>query len=95
MTEKEYEKALLFLGRTSVRSAQVAKEILVDGKDVKAIATKHKITTQRTYQIIADFKKAAAKIPKGWVHVDLWLPPDLAKKVYELEQEAKNTVKEK
>lgn len=89
MTEEEFDKLRPLIGRLSVDSVEIARQVLVFGKTQSEIAKIKNMSKQRVFGLVSRFLSVAQIIPQGWEKVEVWLPPEMAKQVREIEIKAK------
>ncbi|GBR16901.1 transcriptional regulator KorA [Asaia spathodeae] len=92
MTPKEFDSAVKFLSKLDSTSIEIGRLVLVQGQSQKEVAASFGLTKQRVSAIIRRLEQASASVPNGWVKVTVWLPPDAARKVEEIEKEEKNKI---
>lgn len=83
-TEEQFEALRPRLRRLRPASLEAAKAVLVDGRDQAEVGRQVGLTRQRINSIVARVEAAAAGVPKTWVKVECWLPPELAAQVQAL-----------
>lgn len=93
MTHQEFEALKKRLDRLSLKTFDIAYEVLVNGKNLREVADQHGLTFQRVGNIVDRFKKEAKKIPSDWVKIEVWLPPHLATEVKKMADEAITKIK--
>src|SRR5437899_210642 len=81
MTAKEVKALQPYLGRMSLDTVKMARRVLVEGTPQSEIVKETGLSKQRVSGMVNRFLAVARGIPKGWEHVDVWLPPDLAEQV--------------
>ena len=89
MTAKEFDELRPRLGRLSLDTVDLAREVLVNGKTQSNVAREYGLSRQRVNGMVSRVIAAANEIPLGWKRVDVWLPPDLAEEVQKMEANAK------
>ena len=89
MTAAEFDALIPRLGRLTVDTVSIAREVLVDGLPQSKAAEKHGVTKQRVSDMIARVVAAANDVPRDWQRVEVWLPPHLAEQVRAMEVQAK------
>lgn len=89
ITAEQFEDARPRLGRLSLDTLTIAREVLVDGESQTDVARKHGITRQRVHGMVSRVLAAINEIPKGWVRLEVWLPPELADKVQGMVEKAR------
>ena len=95
MTIDEFESLKPLLLRFTLKTVEIAKEVLVRNRSLHDVAKEYKISRQRVGAVVARVLAASESIPCGWKHVSVWLPPEVAVHVLELESEAKKSIIEK
>ncbi|WP_053067892.1 TrfB-related DNA-binding protein [Xenorhabdus khoisanae] len=95
MNETEFHALRPRLGRLTPKNVEVAEQVLVHGHDQANVARTYGLTRQRVNEIVTRVLTAASEIPTGWQRVEVWLPPELARQVRQMETEAKATLKNK
>ncbi len=93
MTAEEFDSLGERLGRMTPESVAIAREVLVDGVPKFVVAQQHNITKPRVGAIVERVLAAAQDVPRDWVRVEVWLPPELAQQVREMEAQARARVK--
>lgn len=88
MTEVEFQTLKPLLGRLTLKSVEVAEQVLVSGRDQAEVAREYKLTRQRVNDIVGRVQAAADDVPAGWVYVEGWFPPDLAAQVRQMQADA-------
>jgi len=63
--------------------------VLVDGQPKVTVAQQHKLTKPRVGAIVERVLAAAQGVPRDWERLGVWLPPDLAQQVCEIEVQAR------
>ena len=89
MTAQEFDELRPRLGRLSLDTVELAREVLVNGKTQSDVAREHGLTRQRVSGMVSRVIAAANEIPRGWEKVEVWLPPALAEEVRKMEADAK------
>lgn len=89
MTPEEFEAVQRRLGRMTLDTVRIAREVLVDGKAQVEVATANNLTRQRVSLAVNRIMKAAYEIPADWQKVEVWLPPVMAEQVRNMETEAR------
>jgi hypothetical protein len=93
MTADEFDALRPRLGhRMGEDTVTIAREVLVDGLPQTKAAEKHGITKQRVSDIVKRVLAVVRGIPADWQLVEVWLPPDLAEQVRQMEAQAKAEV---
>ncbi|OIS90235.1 TrfB-related DNA-binding protein [Brucella cytisi] len=96
LTEQQFNDARPRLGRLSLDTLAIAREVLVDGTPQSEVARKHGLSRQRVHGMVTRVQAAINEIPQGWVRLEIWLPPELAQKVEDMAEKAKaKAIKEK
>lgn len=98
LTHSEFESIRQHLSQMKARSIDIAYDVLVNGAKQTDLAEKHGITTKAVSQMVGTVWKTFLEHgsrPKGWVSLDVCLPPEMAKVVKQMEEAALQTVKEK
>ena len=93
MTAQEFDSLVDRLGRLTPESIAIAREVLVDGLPKARAAERHGLTQPRVLAIVERVLAAARDVPRDWVRVEVWLPPELAQQVREMEARARARVK--
>lgn len=88
LTPAEFEAAVSAMGRTKPDSIEIARMVLVDGRGLSEVAAELKISRQWVNKISKKVQSYARTIPAGWVHVDVWLPQEVAEEVERIAVEA-------
>lgn len=73
----------------SLDTLTIARAVLVDGETQTEVARKNGLTRQRVHGMVSRVLTAINEIPKGWVRLEIWLPPELAEKVEGMAEKAK------
>jgi len=90
MTADEFDSLRPRLGRRmGDDTVTIAREVLVDGLPQTKVAEKHGITKQRVSDIMKRVLAVVRGIPADWQLVEVWLPPELAEQVRQMENQAK------
>jgi hypothetical protein len=89
MTPEEFEAVQRRLGRMTLDTVRLAREVLVDGKSQAEVATANSLSRQRVSSAVARIMKAASDVPADWQKVEVWLPPAMAEQVRTMEVEAR------
>jgi hypothetical protein len=89
MTAEEFDALGPRLGRMAPESVAIAREVLVDGLAKVSVAERHGLTKPRVGAIVERVLAAAQDVPRDWVRVEVWLPPELAQQVREMEAQAR------
>ncbi|WP_051242619.1 TrfB-related DNA-binding protein [Azohydromonas australica] len=89
MTAEEFDSLGERLGRLTPESVAIAREVLVDGVSRATVAERHGLTRPRITFIVDRVLAAAHDVPRDWVRVEVWLPPELAQQVREMEAKAR------
>lgn len=93
LTLKQFDKAVSET-RYAIKSQNIAKEVLVEGKKMSAVADAYGLTPQRVQALvyrIYDIHLSQRQAPPGWEKVDCWLPQERAR---EVEKESKRLLSE-
>ncbi|WP_051242953.1 TrfB-related DNA-binding protein [Azohydromonas australica] len=93
MTAEEFDSIGERLGRMTAESVAIAREVLVDGVAKVTVAERHGLTKPRVGAIVERVLAAAHDVPRDWVRVEVWLPPELAQQVREMEARARARAK--
>jgi hypothetical protein len=93
MTADEFDSLGERLGRLTPESVAIAREVLVDGIPRTTVAQRHGLTKPRITFIVDRVLAAAHDVPRDWVRVEVWLPPELAQQVREMEARARARAK--
>jgi hypothetical protein len=94
MTAEEFDNLGERLGRMAPESVAMARAVLVDGLPRATVAQQHGLTKPRVTAIVDRVLAAAQDVPRDWVRVEVWLPPELAQQVREMEAQARAKVAE-
>ena len=86
MTPDEFDAIAVKLTRMDPDSLEMAKAVLVHGRQQKDVASNYGVTKQRMSSIIRRVETARAEVPLGWIKVEAWLPPAAAAEVQEIEK---------
>jgi hypothetical protein len=89
MTPEEFEGVQSRLGRMTLDTVRLAREVLVEGKSQVEVATANNLTRQRVSLAVNRIMKAASDIPADWQKVEVWLPPAMIEQVKQMEIEAR------
>lgn len=89
LTEQEFNDARPRLGRLSLDTLTIAREVLVEGTPQVEVARKHGLSRQRVHGMVTRVQAAINEIPQGWVRLEIWLPPELVTKVEDMAEKAK------
>jgi len=82
MTAKQFEAVKQKLPkRMKEQSIDLARDVLVDGLSIPAAAEKQGLTRERGRVIVDRVLAAKQAFPPGMQHVDVFLPPELAREV--------------
>jgi TrfB plasmid transcriptional repressor len=76
----------------TIDTVRLARRILVEGVPPSEIAKETGLSKQRVGAMVNRVLAVAKGIPKGWEHVEVWLPPELAAQVRQMEQDARNAI---
>ncbi|EMM4514142.1 hypothetical protein WAQ86_004772 [Salmonella enterica] len=92
MTPLEFEIAREKLQHSgiSAETFDIAREVLVDGLPQVRVAKEHGLTRQRINSMVKRVTLAFSDIPQDWERVEIWLPPELAQKVRDMAQSARD-----
>lgn len=94
MTPDEFDALRPRLGRLSLDTVELAREVLVDGRSQVEVAKGHDITKQRVSGMVARVLAAAQDVPVTWQRVEVWVPPELVDQVRQLEAKARAALQE-
>ena len=94
MTEADFAALRPHLGRMTLKSVEVAEQVLVHGRDQADVGREYKLTRQRVSDIVARVLAAADEVPAGWEHVEGWFPPELAAQVRQMQADAMKAAKQ-
>lgn len=83
-TDDQFEALRSRLGRMRPATIGAARAVLVEGFDQAEVGRQYGLTRQRVNQIVARVEAVAAGVPRHWVKVACWLPPDVAAQVQSL-----------
>lgn len=89
MTPEEFDSLAPRLGRMTPESVAIARAVLVDGIPKFVVAQQRKLTKPRVGAIVDRVLAAAQGVPRDWVRVEVWLPPELVPQVREMEAKAR------
>ena len=73
----------------SERNLAAARSVLVDGLSPAVVAREYGISKQHLHGILSRVRRRLDDVPLDWVQVDVWLPPEVAAQVRELEAQAR------
>lgn len=90
MTPEEFDALRPRIGRLALDTVQIAREVLVDDDSQADVARRHGISRQRVNSAVNRVIAAANEIPADWERVEVWLPPELAANVRQVEAEARS-----
>lgn len=93
MTPQEFEAARPRFGRLTEDTIEMARLVLVEGQSQTEVARQNELTRQRVSLAVKQVLTAVEEIPKGWVKLEIWLPPAMASKVRDMAEKAKRQVK--
>jgi len=93
MTPQEFEAARPGFGRQTDDTIEMVRLVLVEGQSQTDVARQYGLTRQRVSLAVKQILTVADNIPKGWVKLEIWLPPALANKVRDMEQKARQQLK--
>jgi hypothetical protein len=89
MSDFDFEALRPHLGRLSLDTVELAREILVNGQRQSEVARKHGLTRQRVSGMVSRVLAAENGIPRGWEKMEVWLPPELAAQVKAMAEKAR------
>ena len=89
MTAEEFDAVQGRLGRMTLDTLRLAREVLVDGKSQTEVAAAYKFSRQRVNLAVQRVLKEANEVPPTWQLLEVWLPPELIARVREMEAEAR------
>ncbi|MFL0419578.1 TrfB-related DNA-binding protein [Sphingomonas sp. 179-I 2A4 NHS] len=92
MTPEEFDAVQSRLGRMTLDTLRIAREVLVDGKSQTEVAAAYKLSRQRVSLAVQRVLKEAQQVPANWQLLEIWLPPELIARVREMEAEARAQV---
>lgn len=92
MTATFFDELRPRLGRLTDETIDIAREVLVEGKSQSDVARNHGLSRQRVSSMVKSVISAANEVPRDWQRVEVWLPPNLADKVRQMEADAKEEV---
>lgn len=92
MTVEEFDALRAHLGRLSLDTVEIARQVLVHGLAQSEAAKQNNISKQRVSGMVSRVIAAASGTPRGWERVEVWLPPELANQVRKIEADAKATI---
>lgn len=95
MTAAAFDDLRPRLGRLTEETIDIAREVLVEGKSQSDVARERGLSRQRVSSMVKSVVSAANEIPREWQRVEVWLPPDLAEQVRQMEADAKADVARK
>lgn len=81
LTNDQFDAILPRLGRLSMDTLNIAREVLVDGKSQSEVAREHNLSRQRVHGMVTRVNAAINDIPLDWVRLDTWLPKEMADKI--------------
>jgi hypothetical protein len=93
MKAEEFDSLRERLGKMTPESIAIAREVLVDGVPKFLVAERHRLTQPRVGAIVDRVLAAAQNVPRNWERVEVWLPPELAQQVREMEAHARARAK--
>lgn len=94
MTPEEFDALRPLLGRLSLDTVKLAREVLVDGKTQVEVAKAHGLTKQRVNGMVTRVTAASHDVPATWRRVEVWVPPELVDQVRQVEAKARAALKE-
>lgn len=89
MTPDEFDAVQARLGRMTIDTLRLAREVLVEGKSQAEVAAANNFTRQRINLAVTRVLKAASDVPSDWQKVEVWLPPAMVEQVRNMEVEAR------
>ncbi|MBN3751626.1 hypothetical protein G3N95_01645 [Paraburkholderia sp. Tr-20389] len=89
MSAREFKTLSPRLKRMTLGNVEIARRVLVDGVAQNEAALECGLTAQRVNFIVKTVLATARDIPQGWQQVEVWLPPELAARVREMERKAR------
>ena len=95
MTAAAFDDLRPRLGRLTEETIDIAREVLVEGKSQSDVARERGLSRPRVSSMVKSVVSAANEIPREWQRVEVWLPPDLAEQVRQMEADAKADVARK
>jgi len=93
MTPQEFEAARPHFGRLTDDTIEMARLILVEGQSQTDVARQYELTRWRVSLAVKQVLTVVDNIPKGWVKLEIWLPPTMASKVRDMVEKVKQQVK--
>lgn len=92
MTPEEFDAVQSRLGRMTLDTLRLAREVLVDGKSQTEVAAAYNFSRQRVNLAVQRVVKEAKQVPANWQLLEIWLPSELIARVREMEAEARAQV---
>ena len=89
MTAKEFDALKPRMARMTVKTIQIARDVLVSGLGLAEAGEKAGVSRQRVKLLVDRVLAVRDEAPADWVKVDIWLPPDEAEKIRALAASAK------
>lgn len=80
-TAEQFDRIALKASGRSVKSHNVARAVLVDGKSPTEAAAQYEMSKQNVSRVLREFLRIAADAPEGWVLINEYVPADLAEEV--------------
>lgn len=77
------------LARFSESSVRAARAVLVDGRPQVDVAGEYGMSRQQLNRILSRVRQTLRDAPRDWVRVEVYLPPEYAAQVRELEARAR------
>ena len=96
LTAEEFDWLRPYLGRIEERNLRAVRRVLVDGLMQKQIASDMGLTKEAVSALVSRAWNAHLRYgerPPGWVKVEVVLPPDMARLVYEMVKIARTKAK--
>jgi len=93
MTAQEFDALKPRLRRMTVKTIQLARDVLVSGMGFAEAGGKVGVSRQRVEALVNRVLAVRDETPADWVKVDIWLPPEEADKLRQVEARVKAKIK--
>ncbi|HGA2320930.1 TPA: TrfB-related DNA-binding protein [Pseudomonas putida] len=79
ITEDEFNRIWPLLSSWGAKTVAAVRQVLVDGRTRKEACKQLDVSRQALQQALKRVDLILSDVPKGWVKVDVFAPPELAK----------------
>lgn len=78
ITDEEFKRIWPLLSSWGAKTVEAVRQVLVDGRTRKEACKQVDVSRQALQQALKRVELILSDVPKGWVRVDVFAPPELA-----------------